>query len=498
MQGISANPPQSKLLPKPTNVRVQVINGDHQITWDYDQQMRGKYLNGFNLYRGYYCPGPNAGPPPMSAPLVAGAMDSAITVKSSQIPPGCACTYLVSAFGRTGESEKASLENAQDCKANTPDEKITVTFKDLTISAQTLPNPQNAEGYLWANLDTQGTGSGKVFLTSGTHQFSQLDFGPDPGVQPVTPMTIGIGKTQTLQLGFYFSNICKSDDLILKPPAGGWSSVNQDVTVQSNNGGCKVTVHIGGSANAQQGGQAGGQQGNQPGGQAQPGGQQGNPPSGQAQPGGQKCAGQSKCSIAFVNKGSHPITSLKIAYDPNDPSKVTDVIQKVSQIILPGGSLTVQGFQDTTYAYAFEYGFLQNGQVVTLLPGPASTFSGSAGSVEIQDPGIQQLLSMYQNSAPWSAMDILDNFVCHTFEFRQDGTFSFYKSGKLLDTGTYGAKINRQPGAYGIEFTISGSKYAFPNGTYYYAGPMAGLLYVNTGVNSSIMEFVQKQTCLAP
>ncbi len=502
--GVSDSPPQSKILPPPQNVHLTVKGNDHVVTWDYDAKLRNSNdLQGFNVYSGLVCPGPYASQS-QGAPRVADARASSATFVGKKIPSGCACLYTVSAFGPDGESQTEWIDNLDACGVVTsPSEKVTVTFKDLTIAGQTLPQPRNATVHVWANFDYANTDD-KVFLRSGTTSFGQIDFEANPGLQPLSPMTIDLEKNQSLQLGFYFSSICKSDDLVVKPPAGGWSTVNQDVTVQSANGGCKVTVHLGGGANALPGANVqpgGGQQGNPPGGQAQP-----NQPGGQAQPGnqnnppaGQKCAGANGCTVIFVNKGSHPVTALKVSSDPNNPSKLQDVITRVDQIILPGGSLSVSGFKDASYLYTFTYGFLQNGQVVELLRGiPGQAFSGSAATVLIQDPPIQKLLSMYQNSAIWStlAMDTSNNFYCQRFEFRQDGTFAFYHENQVIDTGKYGANVQYRSGAYSVEFSIQGTKYKFPNGMYVYAGPGAGALYVNTG--DALDFFVQKSSCLSP
>ena len=98
-----------------------------------------------------------------------------------------------------------------------------------------------------------------------------------------------------------------------------------------------------------------------------------------------------------------------------------------------------------------------------------------------------------------SGPDILNNFACHRFDFYENGTFEFFINGQKSDSGTYATQVQRNPGVYGITFNIIGKNYKFPNGTYYYAGPMAGLLYVDTGRGQpAIVEYVQKQSCLGP
>jgi hypothetical protein len=482
----AANVPPSAVLKPPTNVQLKVVGGEHQLTWDYDKDTLNKYVSGFNVYREYFCPGyTNSIGWPLPVPrgvVPAGPVQTvnySKTITAAQLPQGCACSYQVSAFGQGGESIPAEMKNPQDCLTFKANDDVTVTFKDVEISAKNLPKAQNAHIYLWANYYSNSTAQ-EVHLTSGKHSLGQIDFRSAPGVQPGSqPMTVGMGQGQSLQLGFYLGGICKSSDLVLKPPAGNsWAGVDQDYTVSSANGDCKMTVHVKGSAAGQQ---------NPPGGQVpQQGGKQG----------GQKCSGQKGCTVVFVNKGSHPITSLKIG---NDPNNIVDVIQNQSQIILPnGGTLAVNGFKDTNYIYAVEYGFLRGNQLVILLPGPATTISGSASSVIINDPAPQQLLSTYQNSASWSGHDILDNFTCHRFDFRSDGTFTFYKDGKQVGSGTYGSQVKRSPAIYAIEFDINGTKNNFPSGTYIYAGAMAGEMYVHTSVNGGQVLYTQKQNCLGP
>jgi LysM repeat protein len=482
----AANVPPSAVLKPPTNLQMKVVGGEHELTWDYDKDTLNKYVSGFNVYREYFCPGytNNIGwPLPIPRGVVpAGPVQTvnySKTITAAQLPQGCACSYQVSAFGQGGESIAAELKNPQDCLTFKANDDVTVTFKDVEISAKYLPKAQNAHIYLWANYYGNSTAQ-EAHLTSGKHSLGQIDFSSAPGVQPGSqPMTVGMGQGQSLQLGFYLGGICKGIDLVLKPPAGNsWAGVDRDYTVSSVDGGCKMTVHVKGSAAGQ------------PGGQNQPGGQQG------GQQGGVKCSGQDGCTVVFVNDGSHPITSLKIG---NDPNNIVDVIQSVNQIILPGGSMAVKSFKDAQYAYAVEYGFLQNQQVALLLPGPAGSLGGTDGTVSIKDPTVQQLLSTYQVVASWSGPDILSNFACHRFDFYENGTFEFFINGQKSDSGTYGAQVSRSPGVYGITFNIKGTNYNFPNGTYHYAGAMAGLLYVETGAGApSIVEYVQKQTCLGP
>ncbi|MFZ5820049.1 MAG: LysM peptidoglycan-binding domain-containing protein [Chloroflexota bacterium] len=378
----------SSLLPKPTNLKLAVAqNGDHKLTWDYDKAARDKYVSGFNVYRDYFCPGFDY---KMELPVVLGRGAASANLAAAAMPTGCVCSYQVSAFGQGGESELSDGQTPSDCYTFTPDSSVTVTFKSLEISNQTLPQARNAYLYLWANYYPLETFN-KAHFFAGTHDLSKIELNGQKGNPTVT---VNMKKGQSLQLGFYLANTCKSVDVTI--PAANLGAA-QDVVVQSADGGCKLVVNVKGSAGQQQPG--GGQAGGQPAGGAGPGAQQPKY--------GPNC-GDTGCTIEFVNNTSYNIVGLNITRLGN---KVTEnPIGQPNQVICPGCSLPVHQFYDEQYQYQAYYGAWAQGQAQPAVAGsgPLSpVFAGTAQKISIQDPKAQSqdeqtLRKLLGTSSKWS------------------------------------------------------------------------------------------------
>ncbi len=405
----------SSLLPKPTNLKLTIAqNGDHKLTWDYDKAARDKYVSGFNVDRDYFCPGFDY---KMGLPVVLGRDAATVNLAAAAMPTGCACSYQVSAFGQGGESELSDGQTPSDCYTFTPDSSVTVTFKSLEISSQTLPQARNAYLYLWANYYPLATFN-KAHFFAGTHDLSKIELNGQKGNPTVT---VNMKKGQSLQLGFYLANTCKSVDVTI--PAANLGAA-QDVVVQSADGGCKLVVNVKGSAGQQQPG--GGQAGGQPAGGAGPGAQQPKY--------GPNC-GDTGCTIQFVNNTPYNIVGLNITRLGN---KVTEnPIGQPNQVICPGCSLTIHQFYDEQYQYQAYYGDWAQGQAQPTITGngPLSpVFVGTAQKISIQDPKAQSpdtqtLRNLLGNSIlPWylGAASLDCGGVCSIrLEFATDGTFKY-------------------------------------------------------------------------
>lgn len=431
-------------LDPPTNLQLKLVGDEHQLTWDYDKDKLNQYVSGFNIYREYYCPGHNntvAWPLPIprgKPPAAVGQTVSyAKTITNAQMPQGCACMYQVSAFGQGGESGRANLKNSQDCLTFKANDDVTVTFKDVEISANDLPKAQNVDIYLWANYYHSSTANQKAHLFAGKHDLGKIHFGGLPGN---TPMTVGVGQGQSLQIGFYLAGVCKSSDLMLKPPAAGWAGVDQDYTVSSADGGCKMTVHVKGSG-------AGQAPQNPPGGQNQP----------PQQPKYGVGCGDTGCSITFYNKTPYYIVGLNFTRLSNNV--VENPISGPNLVIPPNGSRQIDQFYDEKYKLQAFYGTWAQGQAkpTTTGNGPVSPeFAGTAQAINIFDPKappasgdealLRKILTAGQASSEYKFMWLFsDKGACPTIicndvlRFRSDGTFDFLEADVpgILTTGKY-------------------------------------------------------------
>jgi hypothetical protein len=400
----------SSLLPKPTNLKLAVAqNGDHKLTWNYDKAARDKYVSGFNVYRDYFCPGFDY---KMGMPVVLGREAASVNLAAAAMPTGCACSYQVSAFGQGGESELSDAQTPSDCYTFTPDSSVTVTFKSLEISNQTLPQARNTYLYLWANYYPLETFN-KAHFFAGTHDLGKIELN---GRQGNPTVTVSMKKGQSLQLGFYLANTCKSVDVTI--PAANLGAA-QDVVVQSADGGCKLTAQVKGSSV--------GQPPNQP--------APNQPPQ---QPKYGPGCGDTGCTIEFVNNTSYNIVGLNIIRLGNNVTE--NPIGQPNQAICPGCSLPVYQFYDEQYQYQAYYGAWAQGQAQPTITGngPLSpVFAGTAQKISIQDPKAQSqdtqtLRGLLGNSIlPWDlGASSGDPNIClgHCsirLEFAANGTFKY-------------------------------------------------------------------------
>ena len=433
--------PPSAVIPAPTNVRVAVNKDSHDLFWDYkDNKARDQYVSGFHVYSEYYCPGHKTA---IEWPRVVTKQAGGMAFDPKKLPQGCACSYSVSAFGQGGESQRVPIKNPEDCLTYYYDEKVTVTFKDVEISGQNMPQPRNATIDLWANYFFH-TSASEVHLFSGKHNLGQIDFSPQAGIQPGnTPITLQVKTGDALQLGFYIGGTCKSNDLLIKAPAGGsWAGVNQEYTVQSADGGCKVTVHVGNGA-------AGGQP----------------PANGQNQPPqqakyGPGC-GDTGCSITVYNKTPYTIVGLNFTRQSNNG--VENPISQPALVIPANGSLQISEFYDENYTYQAFYGTWAQGQAKPTISGngPVSPiFAGTSQIIHIFDPKapppnanealLRKLLTTGQQANEFKLMWLFYNkgqgdVMCPTvicndrIIFYSNGTFDYFEAdiAAKVTSGTY-------------------------------------------------------------
>ncbi len=450
----------SQVLPPPTDLKVTLVGKQHQLTWNYDKDILNQKVSGFNIYPQYFCPGyrdivswplvmPRGVPPANPA-----IQTVSITKNINTLPANCACTYQVTAFGQGGESQKAILQNPLDCLTFASNENVTVTFKEYEVNNQALPQAQSAHVYLWANYYSYSTHR-KALLLPGKHSLNWISFSA-AGQRGDQPMTVGLGQGQNLQLGFYLGGICKSQDLILKAPAGGsWAGVDDDYTVSSANGDCKMTVHVKGSA-------AGQAPQNQPGGQNQP----------PQQPKyGQGC-GDTGCSITFYNKTPQTIVGINFTRLSNQV--IENPINQPGLVIPPNGSIKVDEFHAENYSLQAFYGSWAQGQAQPTITGngPVSqAFGGTAQTVNIVDPNappvnanealLRKLLTAGQPSTEYKLMWLFSNkgagdVMCPTvicndvLKVYSDGTFEFYEADVpgMVTSGTY--QLNKIEPATGV------------------------------------------------
>ncbi len=402
----------------------------------------------------------------MELPVVLGRGAASANLAAASMPTGCACSYQVSAFGQGGESELSDGQTPSDCYTFTPDSSTTVTFKSLEISNQTLPQARNAYLYLWANYYPLETFN-KAHFFAGTHDLSKIELNGQKGNPTVT---VNMKKGQSLQLGFYLANTCKSVDVTI--PAANLGSA-QDVVVQSADGGCKLIAQVKGSSI--------GQPPNQP---------APNPPPQQPKYG--PGCGDTGCTIEFVNNTSYNIVGLNITRMGN---KVTEnPIGQPSQVICPGCSLPVHQFYDEPYQYQAYYGAWAQGQAQPAVAGngPLSpVFAGTAQKISIQDPKapplnnkdeslLRTLLTAGQASNDFKLMWLFYNkgqgnvacpyVICNdVLRFYSNGRFDFYEADvqARVTSGTYKlVSINPATGVASFDLIPDDNKARFERAYY--------------------------------
>ncbi|GAB4503637.1 MAG: hypothetical protein Fur0043_06290 [Anaerolineales bacterium] len=449
-------------LPAPTNLKLDVSSAlAHKLAWDYDKTAKAR-IDGFIVYGNYVCPG---GDQPAHYVVTKGGADQTLNIETYKQPAGCTCSYQVSAFGASGES-KLSAPSSGACQTGAPEVTVRVTFQSLEVH-NLRPTPVQISLFV-GNFVRQS--DALVVFDGQTLSLQDINFDGRTHNNAIdVALPLDKNGQITVSPQFIVSNFGLSgDSLTLNLQDVISPGMYFDLRSSCPNNQCDFllrgiieTVKAPSPPASQPGGQAG-----NPPPQNPPGGQAGNPPPAN-QPGNPPAANG---TVRFVNHTSHPIISLNI-------DNQGDLIQTEAQVIPQNGWLDVNGVTAGNHVYAAENGFVSGGAAQLLLPLPVGTFSGSAGSVTINDPAITQLLTAYGQYSAFTGEYWDANSTIHpaAFCFYDDGSYLFYNDNKLTDSGRY-SLVSRQAGVYGVTFQAGGI-----HGVYYYAGPMIGTMVMRNG-----------------
>ncbi|MGH7672149.1 MAG: fibronectin type III domain-containing protein, partial [Gemmatimonadales bacterium] len=89
-------------------------------------------------------------------------------------------------------------------------------------------------------------------------------------------------------------------------------------------------------------------------------------------------------------------------------------------------------------------------------PGTFTQQSGVTGTIPINDPTIQQLLTRFGTSGYWAGEYWTYNpvvFHYKAFRFYQNGTYDLYNDGVKVGSGTY-SLVSRSPSTFSVTFTV--------------------------------------------
>lgn len=224
-------------LPVPTNLKLDASSGSHILTWDYDEYRKRIDLDGFIVYRLYSCPG---GDENMQYPLVTAKDPQKATISTVNMPPGCSCSYQVSAFGRGGESARSASQK-EKCTTGKPIANVNVIFNKLYIDPKLISQPVSGEIYLSANQFSRY--SDTLVLDGGDHDLSPVLFNGMKNNNQIK-VNMGAGKALSVNLGFYVSNLCRGtgEELVAQDFSG--ENLVGDYTITSTNGLCRLDVSI--------------------------------------------------------------------------------------------------------------------------------------------------------------------------------------------------------------------------------------------------------------
>jgi hypothetical protein len=158
----------------------------------------------------------------------------------------------------------------------------------------------------------------------------------------------------------------------------------------------------------------------------------------------------SQSLVRFQNNASYPIVSLIVdglEYFPASPWG-----------ILPGSYYEIP-LQPGAHDYHLSTGHWQSQTSRFLMYSywdPFTVLSKQTTTITIEDISIENLLTQFDQSGYWegSFWDASNN--CHTaaFQFRQDGSYTFYVGGKSQATGQY-SLVERMPAVYGVKFRVA-------------------------------------------
>jgi LysM repeat protein len=443
-------------LPAPWNVKLSETAKTHSLSWTYYHGVNPLNPNvdtvdGFIVYASYFCS--NGGTVPQGITSWQHKKD----IDRAKEPPGCACSYQISAFNELGESP-LSAPTTESCQTLAVEDSVEVTFESIQIN--TLSQPMGAPISLFANA-ASGKSESQYFPLQGKYALTNIPFnGAKGGNKLNVPFTTG--QSRTIQIGFFVANLCQGQ-MLVGQDMKSWQGVQTNILVKSADGNCEALVSINGTA-------AAGAPPAPPVVNAPPA----NPPAGQpANPPANQPNNAKGGMVRFVNNTSHPIVSLGVHGQ--------EVILTEAQAIAQGGWLDVANVGDGSHAYVASNGFWSAGNKEILLQLPKGGFVGNSGTVTINDPTIEELLSGYGTSRAFNGDYWDGNNIQHptVFCFDANGTFDFYDNGQKTDSGTF-SLVSRQPGAYTVTFNVQGGTEQF-NGTYSYAGPQMGTMFMRNG-----------------
>jgi len=228
-------------IPAPSKLRVKTTAAAERVlTWDwpYDGKVN---IDGFILYRNYLCPTEKL---KTSAPMFIKAPDKEVAVSLRNEPVNCTYQYMVSAYGRAGESDPSNMLTDQTIGKI---HRIQITVEDLTI------------------IDLGGASRGVIHLSSNNHyrnseilfleenrkydldhvQFNDK-FLNNSWAQDVADTEYGQIKISVSSIGpdgYRLQGGVCSGGLAL-PKVSDWPTREKTYNYASRGGVCKATIHV--------------------------------------------------------------------------------------------------------------------------------------------------------------------------------------------------------------------------------------------------------------
>ncbi len=158
---------------------------------------------------------------------------------------------------------------------------------------------------------------------------------------------------------------------------------------------------------------------------------------------------------------------------------------------IPYGGYREVELKPGTYKFQAWLGMWKGGKRISyyVLSGEVKQQDGVLGTVTLDNPTAQQLLTRFSGRGCWRTDPYLDdqgNMLQAAFCFNSDSTLQFYLSlaplsvnaSTLVEDGTY-SQIGRDPSQYTVTFQVIGKKTGETfNGTYYELGdPNLGVYF---------------------
>lgn len=227
-------------LPAPTNLKLEIQQDLHTLTWDYDDAAKRNLVDGFILYRQYSCPGGDA---KIQYPLVLEKQPNNVALTPKNEPAGCECVYQVSAFGSKGESERSAPQK-EACTTGQAVDGVLVTFVSLQIDPSLIGgNATVAEIHLFANEFKRSSQAiaiwkGAPILLKDIPLNGQTD-------NNAMLVSIGQGNSQAVKLDFDIANLCRGQGSVITKPGNSWQrSDGKNYMLSSSDGKCQVVVSL--------------------------------------------------------------------------------------------------------------------------------------------------------------------------------------------------------------------------------------------------------------